>query len=338
MAAVKNVGESAVQAIVDAREQRPGARFESLVDVCEAVNWGQVNRRAMESLVKAGALDELGSRVGVLDALEGAIAAAQKRQRASAKGQMDLFGGERSTNVSTIELKATDASLSQLLAWERELLGTYMSDHPLTGVLGAVRQSAEASTLCEIAELESKDVGSTARIVAMIEGVRRITTKSNKSMAVVTCEDLSGRADIVLFPECFERFGGHLEDGAIVDVRGRIDRRGDTLQLICESLTTDLPVPVATVEEPDVVVLRFAAAADQWTEIRAMQLVDDVLKRHEGVSPVVLEIPVGLRTVRHLKSRSRRVEWNAELVQELLSIDGVIGAEILDRGDARMAS
>src|SRR5918998_5175927 len=92
LAAVKNVGVSAVRAIIERRTAEPSGRFPSLSAVCEAIDWSAVNRRALEALAKAGALDELGDRGGVLAALEGAIAAAQKRQRATARGQMGLFG------------------------------------------------------------------------------------------------------------------------------------------------------------------------------------------------------------------------------------------------------
>jgi DNA polymerase-3 subunit alpha len=121
-----------------------------------------------------------------LAALEGAIAAGQKRQRASSRGQMDLFGGATVEEVSPASIvQTTDVSSRQILEWEKELLGTYMSDHPLSEILQSARRSPDGRTLCEIAQLEERSVGSTVRALAMVASVRRIITKSDRSMAVV---------------------------------------------------------------------------------------------------------------------------------------------------------
>jgi DNA polymerase-3 subunit alpha len=338
LAAVKNVGEGAVQSIIASRNTLPNGRFASLSMMCDAVNWSHVNKRAIDSLAKAGAFDDLGSRGGILDALEASIASAQKRQRASARGQMDLFGVAAPEVASTVPIHGLDVSSRQMLEWEKDLLGTYMSDHPLSEVLRVLRQSPEAQTLCEIGQLEERGVGTTARLIAMVEGVRRITTKSNRTMAVVTCEDLSGRTDLVLFPETFERQGEMLKDGSILDIRGRIDRRGEALQIICESITADLPMPPLDAASPEIVILYFSHASDEWSDIHAMQRADEILRRFEGPNPVVLALPSLGGTMRHLKSRSRRVEWGPELERELLAVEGVVSAEVLPAEQTCLAS
>ena len=292
LAAVKNVGVSAVRAIIESRRAQPSARFPSLGGVCDAVDWSAVNRRALEALAKAGALDELGDRGGVLTALDTAIAAAQKRQRATARGQMDLFevGGEEAHGDPPVQ--SSTVTPRQILEWEKELLGTYMSDHPLSEVLAAALRSDAASNLCEVAQLEARSVGSTVRMLAMVASIRRIVTKTERSMAVVVLEDLTGRVDLVLFPEAFERHGESLREGVILDVRGRLERRGEALQIVCESLSAELPTAAPDVYDPDTIVIRFRPADDSWAEIKAMQEVDAVLKRHEGECPVVIEVPV----------------------------------------------
>ncbi len=329
LAAVKNVGTGAVLSIIARRNDQPGGGFSSLLALCDAIDWGAVNRRVLESLAKAGALDALGSRGGILEGLEGAIAAAQKRQRASARGQMDLFGDASSQEapVETVPLVQLDSR--QLLEWEKELLGTYMSDHPLSEVMERIALSPESRSICDISQLEHLEVNSMVRVVAMIESVRRITTKTNKSMAVVNAEDLSARVEVVVFPSTYDLVSGVLIEGSIVDIRGKLEKRGESLQLVCESMTPDLPVPVAPQAPVETVIVGLGVASDRWTDVRLLHEIDGVLRRHEGDNPVVLLVPMRNGQRRVLRSRSRSVEWGKELKEQLLSTEGVTSATLV---------
>lgn len=338
LAAVKNVGEGAVRQIVVARNALTSGMFASLADFCEAVDWSVVNRRAVESLAKAGALDPLGSRGGVIEALDASIAAAQKRQRATARGQMDLFGEAAREPNPVVEVEDTKLTSKQLLEWEKELLGAYMSAHPLTEVLSNVQRMPEGQSISEISQLESQEVGAVVRLIAMVEGVRRIVTKTNKSMAVATFEDLSGQVEVVLFPETFSRHGGLLDDNTILMVRGKVDRRGDALQIVCDSISADLPMAIPVKPAPETVRVRIALSTDEWTDIRAMQEADRILQRHEGGGRVLLELCFGSETTRYLRSRSRRVEWSDELRNELLAVAGIISAGPISRQEVALAS
>jgi DNA polymerase-3 subunit alpha len=339
LAAVKNVGVSAVRAIIESRRAEQSAKFPSLSAVCEAIDWSIVSRRALEALAKAGALDELGDRGGILLALDGAIAAAQKRQRATAKGQMDLFGsGGAEDTPAPPPVQSSALAPREILEWEKELLGTYMSDHPLTEILAAALQSEAARNLCEIAQLEARNLGSTVRLLAMVASVRRIITKTERSMAVAVLEDLTGRVDFVLFPEAFERHGESLRDGIILDVSGRLERRGEALQIVCESLTPELPTAGPDAYEPDTIVVRFRPGSDPWAEIKWMQQVDAVLRRHEGDCPVVIEVPASAGRICRMMSRTRRSEWSPALAEELHKVTGVLGAELVPAVPSRLAS
>ncbi|MCA9877289.1 MAG: DNA polymerase III subunit alpha, partial [Thermomicrobiales bacterium] len=329
LAAVKNVGTGAVASILARRTEQPGAVFAGLGALCDAIDWGAVNRRVLESLAKAGALDALGSRGGVLEGLEAAIGAAQKRQRASARGQMDLFGGGGAEASPSETLPDVQLDSRQLLEWEKELLGTYMSDHPLTEVVRGLAASPEARSICDISQLEERDVNSSVRLLAMIESVRRITTKTNKSMAVVSAEDLSGRVEVVLFPSTYEQFSGVLTDGSIADIRGKLEKRGETLQVVCESISLDLPVPAAPEIPAETVVVQFAQASDRWTDSRLLQDVDSVLKLHEGDNPVIFLLPSRSGKPRILRSRSRAVEWSAEFEAQLLAVDCITAVRLV---------
>ena len=338
LAAVKNVGVSAVRAVIDRRNEEPSATFRTLSSLCEAIDWSIVNRRALESLTKAGALDELGDRGAILAALDGAIGAAQKRQRATARGQMDLFAAAVEDAAPALPIQSSTVTAREILEWEKELLGTYMSDHPLSEILTAALRTEAGRSLCEIAQLETRNLGSTVRVLAMVASVRRIVTKSDRSMAVAVLEDLTGRTDLVLFPDAFERNGASLREGAILDVRGRLERRGEALQIVCESLTDELPTSGPDVYEPESIIIRFRRGADSWAEIKAMQQVDEILKRHEGESPVIVEIPASAGLSCRMISRTRRAEWSLALERELQAVSGVLVAELVPTIPARLAS
>jgi len=338
LAAVKNVGSAAAAAVVRTRGDLARADFQSLAVFCEAIDWAVINRRAVETLVKAGAFEALGDRATILAALESTIAAAQKRQRASARGQMDLFGTAASAPAAAEPAEVVQIPSRQVLEWERELLGTYMSDHPLTEVVSRVRQTREGASYCEIAQLENRGVGSTARLLVLVSGLRRIVTSSNRSMAVASVEDLSGQIDVVLFPDAFDRHGGEVEEGRIIEIRGRIDRRAEQLQIVCESVSDSLPEPTADDRETETLLLRLGAASDPWLDIRVMQQVDEILRRHEGMTPVVVEVPTGKEKVRRLRSRTRRVEWTQGLQEELRSVIGIVFAQLMPDSEARLAS
>ena len=338
LAAVKNVGVSAVRAILERRSAEPSGRFPSLSAVCDAIDWSAVSRRALEALAKAGALDELGDRGGVVAALDAAVAAAQKRQRAAARGQMDLFGVGADDERTDPPVQSSAVAPREILEWEKELLGTYMSDHPLSEILAAALQSEAGCNLTEITQLEAKSLGSTVRMLAMVASVRRIVTKNDRSMAVAVVEDLTGRVDLVLFPEAFERHGELLRDGVILDVRGRLEQRGEALQIVCESLSAELPTGSTDDYEPETIVIRFRLGADSWAEIKAMQEVDSILKRHEGECPVVIEVPSLTGVMCRLGSRTRRCEWSPALERELQTAIGVDIAELVPAVPARLAS
>ena len=338
MAAVKNVGEAAVRNIIQRRAEQPGERFANLSALCEAIDWSATNRRAIESLARSGALDDLGPRGAVLGGLETAIQAAQKRQRASARGQMGLFSAAIEEPTPTYGESDTAVSPREMLEWEKELLGVYMSDHPLSEIWASARRSPDAASFSEIAQLDQRPLGGQVRLLAMIANVRRIATKSNRTMAVTTVEDLSGQVEVVFFPEAFERFGEHVSEGAILNIRGKLERRGEAFQIVCESMSTDLPVVATPEDEPEIVLVRLGCEEDYWTEVRSMQRVVEVLQHHEGAQPIVFAIPAGGSAFRHVRSRRWRVEWSVSLQRDLLAIPAVRSAEIVEHTMQRLAS
>lgn len=317
---VKNVGIGAVENMISARVMLPGQRFGSLEGFCASIDWSSVSKRVAESLGKSGALDSFGERAAVLSSLDSLIAASQRRQKAAARGQMDLFGGldEPPDETSTSQLAdVPTANRRDLLAWEKEFLGVYLCSHPLLDVLA---NGAPTGHL-QIVEISELIAGERVKLVGMIKGIRRIATKNNRTMAVLEVEDLTGSLDVVAFPDSFDEFSSVLIDEALLVFVARTDDRGDKRQLILESVTTELPLSRTSEVQHPLVTIRLPATGNVWNDIDLMQQIDGALRSHEGDCEVVLYVPKGASMVR-FKSRSRRVEWSPDLVEDLQHIMG----------------
>jgi DNA polymerase-3 subunit alpha len=335
LAAVKTAGEAAVRAVVAARTERPGCQFRSLDDFCAEVDWQTMNRRVAESLAKCGALDCFGPRGSVLAGLETAIAAGQKRQKALARGQMGLFGAMLADepDVAVTALPAASASTKQLLAWEKELLGFYMSAHPLSEVL----ERSGRRDLTAIAALGDRPTGHIVRGIGMISSVRRITTKSNRSMAVAELEDLTGSVELVVFPDLFERAGTMVQPDAMVEYTAKVDRRSEQVQLVCESLTTELTLTL--VQPPTRTVhVSLVPGRDRWHDVELMNEVAGVVGEFDGDDALVLHVPHAGGERVTIRSRSRRVHWCDDLARALTALGGVASVIAEEPAPVRLAS
>ncbi|MGH2534015.1 MAG: DNA polymerase III subunit alpha [Thermomicrobiales bacterium] len=331
--AIKNVGEGAARAVLEARATRADGVFLDLESFCDAVDWAAVNKRAVECFARCGALDQFGMRSSVLAALDAAIGAGQQRQRAAARGQMGLFDMGAAPAAAPRRLvvaEAPDLPRRQLLTWEKELIGTFLSDHPLSELF----EQGSTEGIAQVVELSEQATGARVRVIGLVTNVRRITTRTNRTMAVVELEDLTGSIELVAFPDCFERHAELWEIDSILEVVAKVDRRGEQLQLVCETVSQDislkpkLPTPRRTIH------LRLPLTTDVWHDIRLMQSIDEILKRHEGDDWVVIHLQTAATPVA-LRSRSRRIEWSDDLVGEL---GGVIGADGVKLEDERIAS
>jgi len=232
--AVKNVGHSAVEAILRAREEKPIA---SIWDFCERVDSRAVNKRAIECLVKCGALDSTGAtRKGMLEALPAAQSAGQKAQEDAQLGQGSIFdfgdgaaaGGGAGTASSHHRppISAAEFERRELLAIEKETLGTYLSSHPLTEVRDALRARVD----CGLAELANKPDGAWVTVGGIVAESKKIRTKSGSRMMFATLDDVEAQVEMLVFKADEAESAGAIENDAVVVVRGRIDHkdRGET--------------------------------------------------------------------------------------------------------------
>jgi len=236
LAAVKNVGLGSVEAILQAR-QETGA-FTSLTDVVERVDPRAVNRRVLESLIKAGALDSLGMpRAQLLQLLDEAMEAAQRVQRARASGQTGLFDLSGETAPAEAAAPAgpvEEFSREELLAMEKEMLGLYISDHPLRHVHAtlAARINVALDQLLELPDKTPVTVG------GLITAVKRTTTKGGSAMAFVTLEDLTGSCEVIIFPRAYEQVHFLLKRDAVLVVRGRVDVMEQQAKILADRVMT----------------------------------------------------------------------------------------------------
>ena len=326
LGAVRNVGQGAILAILEARAEQPNQRFATLDALCTALDWNAVSRRVLESLARGGALDEFGHRGAVLANLERAIAAGQARHKAIARGQMGMFGGEQVADAAdgVTLLEGTPLDQNELLAFEKESIGLYLSAHPLSHVI----KGRLPDGFSEIIQLPDLPVGQTVRIIAFVRTVRRISTRQNKMMAAVEIEDLTDTIEVVLFPSTFEEFGSDLQPDQIIDVTGKLDRRNDQLQVIVESISTNVqPIEV----EPPFrrIVLTLPQSEDYWRDVEVLQRIDSILSDHDGRDRIEFELYVGGQQVR-VANRKHRVDWDESLAAALNETLGMQGIRVSD--------
>jgi DNA polymerase-3 subunit alpha len=240
LGAIKNVGRGAVDAIIAARESV--GRFDSLFEFCELVDPRTLNKRVIESLIKAGAMDSLGARWQLWAAVDRALEAGQKVQRARGAGQHDLFGASGDVAAAHIPLPdATPWPESQVLAGEKELLGFYLTGHPLRKYEAKLRELGSVQT-AQLAELPSQREVTFGGILA---SVRVATSKRGERYASAVLEDLTGSVDLLLFPESYKRFAELLEQDTIVFVRGtlRTEENAPPKIMVSEMMPLDAAEP-----------------------------------------------------------------------------------------------
>jgi DNA polymerase-3 subunit alpha len=287
LAAVRNVGEGLVERIVAARAE--GGPFRDFYDFCERVDPVVLNKRTIDSLVKAGAFDSLGHpRQGLCLVADQIVDRTLARRREREQGVMSLFGaffddgqggGSPVYDDTRVPIPDTEFDKRQRLVFEKEMLGLYVSDHPLVGVEAALRRHVDVSVreLRELAEGELRWVG------GVITGLTRKYTKRGELMATFTLEDLEATLDVWVFPRTMGDIGHQLADDAVVCVRGRLDLREDEPKLIC----MDMKRPELVVDEcePLHLVLPLHALSDERLTRLKQLLVD-----HRGQAPVFLHV------------------------------------------------
>ncbi len=254
MAAVKNVGEGPVQVILQARQE--GGPFTSLEDFCDRVDLRQVNRRALECLIKVGALDRFGERNQLLEAIDQMMARSAATHSAQESGQLsmfDLLGSEDTPEALPIRLPdVKPATGRERLGWEKELLGMFASSHPLQ----QLKVDLGRFVTCSCADLGEEHDGQTVAVAGLIADVRVTTTRKGDRMAFVQLEDLQGQCEVVLFPRTYAAVKDRLELDRVVLVRGKAQARGNRVSVLADQVQTavefgvEVPGPGPDYQQP----------------------------------------------------------------------------------------
>ncbi|MCG0278084.1 MAG: DNA polymerase III subunit alpha [Thermanaeromonas sp.] len=302
LAAIKNVGRAAVEAIIAAREA--GGPFTSLADFCRRVDLQVVNRRVLESLIRCGAFDSLGKgRRPLLEALDTCIEAASQAQSDRKKGQVSLLDMVGATLEDPPLPEVPEFSQEEILAMEKELLGFYLSGHPLEPYAKSLRRLT-THTLARLTELAD---GTPVVVGGVLVGFRKVITRRGEPMAYLVLEDFGGQVEVLVFPRLFERCREWLLKDQVLLVEGRVDREEEGVKVLAEHLEKlpkdELPSLYLKIEKG-----------------RGLKELQRVLAAHPGPHPVYFYFPE--KRSRFLAKRRYWVTLDPPLLRELVDILG----------------
>ena len=318
LTAVRNVGSNVVDSIIAARKSK-GA-YTSFTDFLAKVDAVVCNKRTIESLIKAGAFDSLGHpRRALVNVHAEAVDSVLDTKRAEAIGQFDLFGGfgddtETDSGGITINIGVEEWDKAVQLAAEREMLGLYVSDHPLFGV----EHILQSGTDCSIAEVfEDHFVDQqVVTLGGLVTGMQRKVTKQGSAWAIATVEDLEGGIDVMLFPQTYQLVGPMLNEDTVVFVKGRVDKsqEGAPRLVAMEVTLPDLSTPNTG---PLVIQLPVARCVPQ-----VIDQLKDVLHAHPGTTEVRLKLLNGSRATLMRIDDTLRVAPSTALYGDLKALLG----------------
>ncbi len=313
LSAIKNVGLLAIESILKARVEKP---FSSLYDLCLRVDTRLVNRKALESLIKAGALDSFGTRASQLLGLDQCLEEAHRHSKNVISGQGFLFDGLEDMPQTILKLPdVLELELDKLLIFEKELLGFYLHEPPYLKLLYQVKDYSSF----KIGQLSDENVNDSVTIGGVIMDVKKvITKKSNKEMAFIKIFDGSGEIDCVIFPTIYAESKHILNKEQVVLLKGRIDKREDKLSLVIESLEVFDP------ESFNKPVLKAEIIIPENADGDLLKKINLTLRKFPGQATVVILIPSG-STYKKM-SLDFTVSPNAEFIsniEEILGVDKV---------------
>jgi DNA polymerase-3 subunit alpha len=234
LTSIKNVSAGGVETIIN--ERRKNGEFKSVEELCRRCDLRNMNKRVMESLIKAGALDCLGNRGTLLNNINEILSLAQREQKSREAGQttmFDLWGQQVEAPVSPLELAEAEVPVKDKLAWEKELMGVYLSEHPFSAFADKI--AAENTILC--GQVDAEMAGQTVLVAGMVASVAHLITKQQKAFVKATLEDLDGSIEVMVWADVYSGTTELWEEGNIVLVEGKVGVRDDGIQLSCKKVS-----------------------------------------------------------------------------------------------------
>jgi DNA polymerase III subunit alpha len=290
LSAIRNVGDNVVDSLIATRRSK--GRYADFADFLRKIEPTVCNKKVVESLIKAGAFDSLGhSRRGLLQVHGEAIDQHMDTKRAEAIGQFSLFGGgddaAAADHTTAITIPMPEWDKTTLLAFEREMLGLYVSDHPLFGVEHILAANSDTSIAAMTADTAPD--GQIVTVGGILSSVTRKVTKQGNSWAIGILEDLEGAIEVMFFPQTYLTCAAQLMEDAVVCVKGRLDKREDIPKLIA----MELRVPDLAQGPRGPVVVKLEAGRCSGPLVDRLK---DVLRTHPGTTEVHLHLIGGIRT------------------------------------------
>ena len=283
LVAIKNVGAKVIEPITSARKE---GKYENLYDFITRLEDGTLNRRVLEYLIKAGALASLGlNRRQLLEIMDECLEKASSARKSKDTGQLSMFELLDSSDDARIQIsvpEAADFPMSEILIMEKELLGFYVSGHPLDQFRRVMRRNSSHTT-SQLSELEEK---TDVILAGMLIDVRAIITKAGKRMAFLQVEDFEGVIEAAVFPHHFEKQGDELVVGRVLSLRGSISRRGERISLAASEFKTLVPDANDT-SQPQVTKLTMRISNQAKSKLMEVRL---LLKSNPGQVPVFIEM------------------------------------------------
>jgi DNA polymerase-3 subunit alpha len=343
LTAIKNVGPGAVEPII--AERVKGGTYESIEDLCRRADLSGINKRVMESLIKAGALDRLGNDRGTLLANIGRILAlAGQQQHLRDTGQttmFDLFGETAAVPMPSLEMAQASISKRDKLAWEKELMGVYLSEHPFS----AYASNAGNTTLC--GQIDAELDGQTVSAAGVVTSLRSSLTREGSSFLVAGLEDLSGGVEVIVWPRTYARSKELWQEGNVLKVDGQVKVRGDRVQLYAEQVhqykppeeeeeKKALPVPAEELiaETPPQLcrlIISLNQSDDQEGDLARLHQVYEALRDFPGRDEVNLSIVKGNEVVL-LKLPDGHADYCPQLRERLVELVGEEGLRLEKSG------
>ena len=338
LTAIKNVGLGAVEPLVAERQR--GGEFKSIEDLCRRADLRGMNRRAMESLIKAGALDCLGDRGSLLHNVGRILALAQREQHLRETGQstmFDLWGEAMPAPLPSLDLPAADITTKEKLAWERELMGVYLSEHPFSAFANKV--AVGNAILC--GHIDAELAGQNITVAGMVASVRYSFTKDRRPFASVVLEDLDGRVEVMVWPKVYATTRDLWQEGNILLVEGRVRLRDDRVQLSCDyvrryELEPAPPEGAIVAEEPETypepvksrrLVISISQTSDEESDTAYLHKLVETLRGFPGQDEVNLCVVNGEKII-NLRLSNIYTNYCPELHQRLIELVGEEGLKV----------
>jgi len=316
LSAIKNVGENVVDSLINSRAKHE--KFTDFFDFLNKVESTVCSKRVIESLIKAGAFDSLGhSRKGLLSIHVEAVDSATESKKAEAIGQYDLFGSsQESVSITGTELiiPSEEWDKAALLNFERQMLGLYVSDHPLLGIEHLLSRFSDTQ-IADIAHGNKNDA-EIVTVAGLVTNIQRKVTKQGANWAIVTLEDLAGSVDLMVFSQTYANTANLIHEDAILSVKAKIDAREEESPRL---VALDFSVPDLNQQRTNPVVVKLNAARCTPPMVDSIK---SVLQTHPGTVEVHLHIINGEKTTVMKIDERLRVEPTSALFGELKALLG----------------